>query len=120
MSSCGPNCNCHIFHQETYDEVENSIISDNKIQQVADFFKVMGDFTRVKIMEAVKDHELCVCDLAHLLGVTKSAISHQMRTLRKYNIVTSEKKGKMVYYSLNQSYVSDIIESANNYTKENL
>ena len=119
MSSCGPNCNCHIFHQETYDKVEKEILPDDKLTSIADFFKVMGDFTRIKIMEAVKDDELCVCDLAHLLGVTKSAISHQMRTLRKYNIVTSTKKGKMVYYKLDQNYVSKIIESANTYVGVN-
>lgn len=115
MSACGPNCNCTIFHQDVLNSVEENLLPDDKLTDIADFFKVMGDFTRIKIMEAIKDEELCVCDLGHLLGVTKSAISHQMRTLRKYNIVTSKKKGKMVYYRLNQDYISTMIEGANNY-----
>lgn len=115
MSKCGKDCNCVIFHRDTLNKVEDNLLPDNKLVEIADFFKVMGDFTRVKIMEAIKDEELCVCDLGHLLGVTKSAISHQMKTLKKYNIVTSNKKGKMVYYRLNQDYVSNIIESANSY-----
>lgn len=115
MSACGPNCNCTIFHQDVLNEVETNLLPNDDLIAVADFFKVMGDFTRIKIMESIKDHELCVCDLGHLLGLTKSAISHQMKTLRKYNIVTSNKKGKMVYYRLNQDFITSMIEGVNTY-----
>ncbi|VEU80867.1 ArsR/SmtB family transcription factor [Haploplasma axanthum] len=115
MKTCGDNCNCTIFHEDVLNEVEEQILSNQKINEISDFFKIMADFTRVKILEAIKDHELCVCDLGHLLGVTKSAVSHQMKTLKKYNLVTSTKKGKMVYYKLNDENVSTIINSVNKF-----
>lgn len=110
---CKGECNCQVFHRDTINEVSDNLISDDKINDIVGFFKVMNDFTRIKIMEAIKDHELCVCDLGHLLGVTKSAISHQMKMLKEYNIVTYRREGKMIYYKLNNNYVSNIIESVN-------
>lgn len=115
--SCGPNCTCTIFHQEVLDKVKNTIISDKEIQQSANYFKILANPTRIKIIEAVSINELCVCDLAHLLGITKSAISHQVKMLRKANIVKNRKIGKMVYYKINEKYASEFINKINTHLK---
>lgn len=116
--SCGPNCTCTIFHQDILNKVESNIISKVEIERSADFFKILANPTRIKIIEAVNINELCVCDLAHLLGITKSAISHQVKILRKANIVTATRKGKMVYYKVKESYASQFINKINNHLGE--
>lgn len=112
------NCNCHIFHKETLDRVKNNIISDQEITTISNIFKVLSNFTRVKILEALKDEELCVCDIGSLVGITKSAVSHQMKTLKEYDLVKSRREGKMVYYQLNDNYISKIIKETNKYVEE--
>lgn len=104
------NCNCHIFHEDTLIEVNNNLRDDNSINNIANFLKLIANDTRLKMLEAIKDHELCVCDLGHLLGVTKSAISHQIKELKKYDLVSERREGKMVYYKLNSPFVSKLIE----------
>ncbi len=112
MKPCGENCQCTIFHQETLTKVENSLHPDGEYQALTDLFKVFSDLTRIKILEAIKEDQLCVCDLSHLLGITKSAVSHQMTFLKKYHLVKSDKVGKMVYYSLNDPNAIEIIYHA--------
>ncbi|MDY0277576.1 MAG: metalloregulator ArsR/SmtB family transcription factor, partial [Acholeplasma sp.] len=119
MRACDMNCNCHIFHEETLNKVKSDILNDNEIENIVEFFKIIADFTRLKILEAIKDEELCVCDLAHLLGVTKSAISHQMRVFKEHNLVVSNKKGKMVYYRLNEGFVATVIKKVDEYIRGN-
>ncbi|WP_101773163.1 ArsR/SmtB family transcription factor [Peptostreptococcus faecalis] len=85
-------------------------ISDEKIDDLAEFFKVFGDVTRIKIIKVLFDKELCVCEIADLIGMTQSAISHQLRTLKKARLVKFRKEGKTVYYSLDDSHVRDIFD----------
>lgn len=113
MRACDVNCNCTIFHQDVLEKVENTLKSDQVFSGLIDVFKVFSDLTRLKILEAIKDDALCVCDLAYLLNVSKSAISHQMKTLKSFDLVSSEKKGKMVYYHLKREAASKFIETAN-------
>ncbi len=117
MKPCGENCQCTIFHQETLHKVEQALHPDEDYQALNDLFKIFSDLTRIKILEAIKDDSLCVCDLSHLLGITKSAVSHQMTFLKKYHLVKSEKVGKMVYYSLNDPNAIKIIYHAYNIMK---
>lgn len=112
MKPCGENCQCTIFHQETLTKVEKSLHPDGEYQALNDLFKVFSDLTRIKILEAIKDDQLCVCDLSHLIGISKSAVSHQMTYLKKYHLVKSDKVGKMVYYSLNNPSAIEIINHA--------
>ena len=77
---------------------------------LADLYKMFSDSTRVRILWALSCEEMCVCDIAVLLGMTKSAISHQLRSLRFTNLVKYDKRGKEVYYSLADSHVRDIFE----------
>ncbi|MDY0074793.1 MAG: metalloregulator ArsR/SmtB family transcription factor [Acholeplasmataceae bacterium] len=117
MKSCGLNCQCQIFHQETLDRVKEQLYSDQMFEQMSILFKIFQDPSRLKILEAIKDEQLCVCDLAALLGVSKSAISHQMRFLKRYELVTSTKEGKMVYYRLLNHDVKHMITHANHLLK---
>ncbi len=82
------------------------------LYELSDFFKVMGDGTRIQLLWALDKSEMCVGDLAVLLNMTKSAVSHQLKTLRTAKLVRAEKKGKNVYYSLNDNHVQLIFEKA--------
>lgn len=112
MKPCSENCQCQIFHQETLDAVKETFYQEDEFLKMADLFKIFNDPSRLKILEAIKDHDLCVCDLGSLLGVSKSAISHQMNYLKKYHLVKSKKEGKMVYYRLVDSDVHHLISHA--------
>ncbi|MBQ6568773.1 MAG: helix-turn-helix transcriptional regulator [Clostridia bacterium] len=79
---------------------------------IADLFKVFGDSTRVKILWALDESELCVCDIAAALGMTKSAVSHQLRFLRDADLVKNRREGKSIFYSLADDHVKQIFEMA--------
>lgn len=117
MKPCGPSCQCQIFHQETLDLVKEHLFDDDTFQKMGLLFKIFNDPSRLKILEAIKDHELCVCDLASLLGVSKSAVSHQMNFLKQYQLVKSTKQGKMVYYRLHHHEVGAMIDHAHHLLK---
>ena len=82
------------------------------LYELSDFFKLMGDSTRIQLLWALEENEMCVGELASLLNMTKSAVSHQLKVLRTAKLVRSQKKGKNVYYSLNDAHVKDILEKA--------
>jgi len=116
--NCDKNCNCQVFHQDTLDLVSLKMYPDQTYQKMVDLYKIFNDLTRVKILDSIKDHELCVCDLAYLIGVSKSAISHQMKYLKRYQLVKSKKVKKMVYYSINNQEVSKMIDFGYHMVKE--
>ena len=103
---------CEVLHEETVQNVKKQMLDEDILFDVSDFFKMLGDSTRAKIMWALDRHEMCVCDLAALLGMTKSAISHQLKTLREANLVKLKKEGKNVIYTLDDDHVKDIFEKA--------
>ena len=103
---------CEVLHEKTVQSVKKQMLEEDILFDVSDFFKMLGDSTRAKIMWALDKHEMCVCDLAVLLGMTKSAISHQLKTLREANLVKFKKEGKMVIYALDDEHVKDIFEKA--------
>jgi DNA-binding transcriptional ArsR family regulator len=111
-------CDCSVIHQETVDKVKAAMPDDTLLYDLADFFKVLGDSTRVRIMWALDSSEMCVCDLAVLLNMTKSAISHQLRELRRANLVRSRREGKIVYYSLADDHVRDVFEKGMEHISE--
>jgi ArsR family transcriptional regulator, lead/cadmium/zinc/bismuth-responsive transcriptional repressor len=80
------------------------------VQRLADIFKVLGDQTRIKILSALAGHELCVCDLAAVLEMSSSAVSHQLRILRGASLVKYRRDGKMVFYSLDDEHVAKLFE----------
>ena len=103
-------CDCEVIHEEVVDKVSGMMPPGNEFFDLADLYKAFSDPTRVKILWALHCHEMCVCDLAALLNMTKSAISHQLKTLRMSNLVSFLKQGKVVYYSLADDHVKDIFE----------
>ncbi len=103
-------CDCDVIHTEVVNETREKLLDDTKIYELADFFKVFGDSTRVKILWALDKNEMCVCDLAYLLNMTKSAVSHQLKVLRSSKLVNSRRDGKNIFYSLADDHVSDILE----------
>jgi len=86
---------------------------------LADLFKVFGDSTRIKILWALDEAEMCVCDIATLLNMTQSAISHQLRVLKQANLVKNRKEGKIVYYSLDDDHVKQIFDQGLIHINEN-
>lgn len=103
-------CDCEVIHADVVQTVRERMASDGDLYDLADFFKVLGDSTRVKILCALDIGEMCVCDLAVLLNMTKSAISHQLRSLKQANLVKFRRDGRMLYYSLSDKHVCDIVE----------
>lgn len=107
-----PVCECDTVHDDVVAEVRAKMPGEVVMYDLADFFKVLGDSTRVRIMWALDMREMCVCDLAALLGVTKSAVSHQLRSLKSARLVKYRRDGKNTFYSLDDQHVADIFEKA--------
>ena len=103
-------CDCNIIHEDVVNDVREHMPDEDNLIDLADLFKVFGDSTRVKILCALFRAEMCVCDIAVLLGMTKSAISHQLRVLKQSKLVTYRKEGKVVYYSLADDHVKTIFD----------
>ena len=111
-------CDCDIIHSDVVNSVRRNMPQDSELYDLSDFFKVLGDSTRAKIMWALDEHALCVCDLAALLNMTKSAISHQLRALREANLVINRRDGKNIYYALADDHVRQIFEMGLEHIRE--
>lgn len=103
-------CDCDMVHKEVVEEVRRKFPADELLGDLSDFFKVIGDGTRIRILWALDENEMCVCDIANLLNMTKSAVSHQLRALREANLVKFRKVGKEAMYSLSDGHVKEIFE----------
>lgn len=111
-------CENKSIHAEKVEDAELSMPPEEVLYDVAELFKVFGDSTRVRIMAALSRDELCVCDLAELLKMTVSAISHQLRILRQTKLVKARKQGKEVFYSFSDEHVSKIFALAVEHIEE--
>ncbi|MDR0696276.1 MAG: metalloregulator ArsR/SmtB family transcription factor [Christensenellaceae bacterium] len=111
-------CDCDAIHSETVKMVTSLMPSDREFSLLETFFKVFADKTRSKILWALDVSELCVCDLAALLNMSKSAISHQLNKLKLNRLVDSRRDGKVVFYSLIDSHIKMIIESGREHVNE--
>ena len=96
-------------HGDAVEQVGEMMPSDECLYDVAELFKLFGDTTRMKILYALFESELCVCHMAQLLGLTQSAVSHQLRVLKAGRLVKPRREGKTVYYSLADDHVRKII-----------
>lgn len=112
------SCDCNHIHEDTVQSTKNSMPNDEMIFDIAEFFKVFADSTRIKILWALHENELCVCDIAVVLNMTKSAVSHQLKILRQANLVKNRKDGKVVYYTLSDEHVKEIFEMAVEHLEE--
>ena len=101
-------CEYTVIHQEVIDKIK--LPEEELLYDLGDFFKILGDSTRIKILSALFQSEMCVCDIAALLGMTQSAISHQLRVLKQGRLVKHRKDGKVVYYSLDDDHIKHIVD----------
>lgn len=102
------SCNCNVIHEDVVMKVSEKLPKDEVLYDLAELFKAFGDSTRVKILCALFESEMCVCDLAAILGISQSAVSHQLRTLKASRLVKFKRVGKIVYYSLEDEHIKHI------------
>ena len=103
-------CDCNIIHQDVVKNTLRKMPEDDLFNKLAEFFKILGDTTRAKILFALDQNEMCVCDIANVLGMSKSSISHQLGTLRRMSIVKCTRVGKEVYYTIDDDHVKGLFE----------
>lgn len=103
-------CDCNIIHKDVVEDTLNKMADEELLNKLAEFFKIVGDTTRVKILYALDKNELCVCDIANVVGMSKSSVSHQLSALRKSGIVKCKKVGKEVFYTLDDEHVKQVFE----------
>lgn len=113
-------CDCDVIHGDVVEAVKKKMPDENDLYDLSDFFKILGDSTRAKIIWALDESEMCVCDLAVLLNMTKSAISHQLHSLRQANLVKNRREGKNVFYSLADDHIKQIFEKGLEHIKEKI
>ncbi len=113
-----PVCECFELHSGVIEKKRELMPNEATMCELADFFKNFADFTRIRILMALEDGEMCVCDIAELLSMTKSAVSHQLKILRGANLISYRKSGKNVFYTLADDHVSDIIKKSLEHIKE--
>lgn len=103
-------CEVNCIHDDVIEKVKKQMPKEEVLYDLAELFKVFGDTTRTKILCALFESEMCVCDIANLLSMTQSAISHQLRVLKSAKLVKSRKDGKVVYYSLDDDHIKNIFD----------
>lgn len=104
-------CEETIIHPEIVEKIKNEMLSENKAYNLSEFFKIFGDYTRIRIIQVLSLQELCVCDIATILNISQSSTSHQLRILRQYGVAKPRKEGKMVYYSICDEHIKNIFTS---------
>lgn len=103
-------CDCNIIHQNAVNIALKNKPQEKELENLTTLFKILGDSTRTKILWILDHHEMCVCDIANVLNMTKSSISHQLAILREAGIVRFRRNGKEVYYTLDDEHISRLYE----------
>lgn len=111
-------CQEYFLHEDRLEDAREGSPTEEMVYDLAELFKVFGDVTRVKIIYAILESEMCVCDIASLLDMTQSAISHQLRVLKKARLVKFRKEGKTVFYSLDDQHIDKIFSFGLDHIKE--
>ena len=104
------SCSCSTIHEDIVNKARDIMPEEETLYDLAELFKVFGDTTRIKIICALFESEMCVCDIAALLCMNQSAISHQLRVLKQARLVKFRKDGKVVYYSLDDEHIKLIFD----------
>ena len=105
-----PSCDVTVTHEDVVERVRQSMPAEEELFDLAEFFKVFGDTTRIRILYALFQSEMCVCDLSHLLRLTQSVAAHQLRLLKQAKLVRFRREGRVVYYSLDDDHVKAIFD----------
>ena len=111
-------CDCNEIHEDLLKIVNDTMPEETELYDLAELFKVFGDSTRIRILFVLFEAEVCVCDLAKVLNMTQSAISHQLRILKANKLVNSRREGKSVFYSLAEGHVRTIIAQGREHIEE--
>lgn len=112
------SCDCNVIHEDAVNDVLSKMPNENIFCRLAFLFKLIGDTTRCRILFALDQREMCVCDLSNVLNMTKSSVSHQLATLRQSGIVKCRKSGKEVYYTLDDDHIFKLFEIGLEHIKE--
>lgn len=102
------SCRCTVIHEDIIEKVKSDLIEETTAYDLSEFFKIFGDCTRIKIIQALSMEEMCVCDISALLTMSQPAVSHQLKVLRQSKLVKFRKDGKVVYYSLDDEHIKQI------------
>ena len=111
-------CELMYVHKDIVEKVREEMPDEEELYDLAELFKIFGDSTRIKILYLLFESEMCVCDIAQLLNMTQSAISHQLRALKQSKLVKYRREGKTVFYSLADGHVRTIIDQGMEHVKE--
>ena len=117
MNSAEP-CNCLHLPLEAVNHIREDMPPEDALYDLADFFKVFADSTRIKMLYTLSYSEMCVCDLAKMLLMSQSAISHQLRTLKQMNLVRNRREGKTIFYSLADDHIKSILNQGMEHIEE--
>ena len=118
MENDAPHCEYMHVHAEALDKINNVMPDEDLLIDLAELFKVFGDSTRIKILTALSSGELCVCDMSKLVGMTVSAVSHQLKILRGAKLVSCLRDGKTVFYRLADSHIQTILDQGMEHVNE--
>ena len=113
-----PQCEYICVHQDIVEQVTAALPDEDTLIDLSDLFKLFGDSTRLKILSCLSVHEMCVCDIATLLQMTQSAISHQLAVLKRSKLISARRKGKTIFYALADEHVRGIIRLGTDHVTE--
>jgi DNA-binding transcriptional ArsR family regulator len=105
----GDDCQVRVIHLDRVEQARRETVSEKEIERLSSIYKILGDPSRLKIVMALRNVEMCVCDLAAFLGLTESAVSHQLRRFRDLALVKSRREGQVIYYSLDDEHVAELL-----------
>jgi len=111
-------CSCRLIHRDRVEMAQQGALPEGEILRLSQLYKAIGDPNRLRIVQALDQGEMCVCDLAAFLGVSESAVSHQLRLLRQLHLVANRRKGPILYYRLDDEHVSQLIHIALEHVRE--
>ena len=114
----GDACEIQFVDEDKVENVRRAMKSVEAIGLLAETFRILGDPTRIKIAFALSKEELCVCDIANLLGVSQSAVSHSLRTLRQMKLVRFRREGKIAYYTLDDEHIANLFDEGFRHVEE--
>ena len=118
LSSVDPGCEAEHLDPTSSEARRQRMLPVRTVEGLADTFRVLGDPTRVRILDALASGELCVCDIAALVGISESAVSHQLRLLRSMRLVRSRRAGRLVYYAVDDHHILELLNQAMTHVEE--
>ena len=119
MGNCVISCDCKMIHEDVVKMYKKGFSKSRAIISLSNLFHILSDNTRISILTLLDDNEVCVCDIANILDMTKSAVSHQLKVLKDANLIKCRKQGKEVFYTFSDDHIKNIIGQAVAHISEN-